>query len=367
VQQEQQQQSASVEGSSSSYGGCLGRMRGFASLLPPEWEASQQKQKQNNNDDDFKGSSRGGGEQEGSSSGGEFSSFNQGRWAADVLVHPSGKWLFVTNRLHDSIVTFAINPTTRETAKEGRVGSSSSGIGHGISGREPAVDPTATSKAEEKAEGGSGGGGGGGLRKGFLGMFGGGGGASPAPSLTHPPAVAASAEKEQEGGQESYWKSARGGGGGEGEQEPAAVLEFVSHTPCGGKTPRNFCLSPDGRHLVVGKTTILLLLLLLPFVSHQFFLFSSHFFEFLLLWHVYLIYPCCCFVLRLPWLRCLQLLPRITCFDFCPHINISSPFPRSTITIIAAAVIVSLSLRSHTSTRTQCRALRWIQRQEALR
>ena len=34
---------------------------------------------------------------------------NWGRWAADVAVHPSGKFLYASNRLHDSIVVYPLD------------------------------------------------------------------------------------------------------------------------------------------------------------------------------------------------------------------------------------------------------------------
>jgi 6-phosphogluconolactonase len=33
------------------------------------------------------------------------------KWAADVHVHPDGRWVYVSNRAHDSLATFAIDPT----------------------------------------------------------------------------------------------------------------------------------------------------------------------------------------------------------------------------------------------------------------
>jgi 6-phosphogluconolactonase len=56
--------------------------------------------------------------------------------AAEIALHPSGKWLFASNRGHDSIAVFSVDPAT---GKLGRVGDYSTG------GKEPrhfAIDPT---------------------------------------------------------------------------------------------------------------------------------------------------------------------------------------------------------------------------------
>jgi 6-phosphogluconolactonase len=55
--------------------------------LPPDWAAAQRR-----------------------SAEGPWGAFNGGRWAADVAVHPSGRWLVVANRLHDSIAAFEVHP-----------------------------------------------------------------------------------------------------------------------------------------------------------------------------------------------------------------------------------------------------------------
>ena len=101
--------------------GCLGSLLQVVDMLPSDWEEANAE-----------------------GSGGPAADLNAGRWASDVVVHPSGKWLFAANRLHDSIASFKVNTS----------------------------------------------------------------GAGP-------------------------------------------VLELAGRAPCGGKTPRNFSLSPDGRHLVV--------------------------------------------------------------------------------------------------------------------
>ena len=56
--------------------------------------------------------------------------------AAEIAIYPAGKWLFASNRGHDSIVVFAVDPAT---GKLGRAGDYSTG------GKEPrhfALDPT---------------------------------------------------------------------------------------------------------------------------------------------------------------------------------------------------------------------------------
>ena len=80
--------------------------------------------------------------------------FNEGRWAADVALVPSGRFIFVSNRLHDTITTFAVVP--------------------------------------------------------------------PEDRRLH-----------------------------ERERQDQRILRCLGHTPSGGKTPRSFAVSPDGRHLIV--------------------------------------------------------------------------------------------------------------------
>lgn len=36
--------------------------------------------------------------------------FNHGRWAADIKVHPNGKFVYASNRLHNSVVSYQIKP-----------------------------------------------------------------------------------------------------------------------------------------------------------------------------------------------------------------------------------------------------------------
>jgi len=56
--------------------------------------------------------------------------------AAEIALHPSGNWLFASNRGHDSIAVFSVDPAT---GKLERTGDYSTG------GKEPrhfAIDPT---------------------------------------------------------------------------------------------------------------------------------------------------------------------------------------------------------------------------------
>ncbi len=45
------------------------------------------------------------------------------RWAADIHVHPSGRFLYVSNRAHDSVAVFRIDPGTGALTLAGNPGS----------------------------------------------------------------------------------------------------------------------------------------------------------------------------------------------------------------------------------------------------
>src|SRR5207245_1117491 len=40
------------------------------------------------------------------------------KWCAEITVHPSGRWLYASNRGHNSIAQFAIDPSTGLLAYE---------------------------------------------------------------------------------------------------------------------------------------------------------------------------------------------------------------------------------------------------------
>jgi len=73
---------ASIRGAGS---GCFGKLLGSYNLLPEDWEDAQ-----------------------GPGKGGKFEKFNNGKWAADLILSPSGKFLYATNRLLDTIVCFSV-------------------------------------------------------------------------------------------------------------------------------------------------------------------------------------------------------------------------------------------------------------------
>jgi 6-phosphogluconolactonase len=56
--------------------------------------------------------------------------------AAEIALHPSGKWLFASNRGHDSIAVFSVDPATGKLERAGH---------YSTGGKEPrhfAIDPT---------------------------------------------------------------------------------------------------------------------------------------------------------------------------------------------------------------------------------
>mmetsp|Transcript_51815 Transcript_51815/g.88938 ORF Transcript_51815/g.88938 Transcript_51815/m.88938 type:complete len:142 (+) Transcript_51815:19-444(+) len=90
--------------------------------------------------------------------------------------------------------------------------------------------------------------------RGFLGLFGGGGGGGKAASSVTVPNAC------EEGGAASHTASSASStslassplSSAPSSRSGGSVLKLVGHTYCGGKTPRNFTLSPDGgRFLVV--------------------------------------------------------------------------------------------------------------------
>jgi 6-phosphogluconolactonase len=58
------------------------------------------------------------------------------KWAADVHVHPNGNWVYVSNRAHDSLAGFTIDPET------GRVSLTSVAPSGGRTPRNFAIDPS---------------------------------------------------------------------------------------------------------------------------------------------------------------------------------------------------------------------------------
>jgi len=105
--------------------GTLGRLLGAYSVLPPDWAAAQRLRGRNKQTRARRGDPQGGGgedteggleEEEEEEEEGRFAAFNEGRWAADILLSPSGRFLYVSNRLHDSIATFAVSPAAPPAA-----------------------------------------------------------------------------------------------------------------------------------------------------------------------------------------------------------------------------------------------------------